>query len=192
MSVDRMPAQDKYIGMGGKKEISDEAIQTLKKLLSHKSFINMSIGLENIILRKNNLLRQHTIDSSLLLNNAVTERNKIADLYLLTRNFIWWSSLVFYLSNNRKEFDLERCTQFIQTYSGTYLSQDQLSSSLILIVAPYNFRAIDLIQTTTITLQDAIMTGYCSDCCTNSRCREKNFPSSTPHTCYDKCMEIMK
>jgi hypothetical protein len=174
----------------GDNYIHDNNNKRLKHLMSPQIFLDVSINLEYKVFRDNNLLREHDLSNSLLFKETSDKRSKISELYYLSRNSIWWSSLIYYLFIGKSDFNLKYCIDFIETYSGRVLTVGELSASLILIVPQLkDQKPINLIRTTDLVLADVLKSGDYIDCCKDYECRMT--VAESEQECFSKCMEVL-
>jgi hypothetical protein len=171
--------------------IQKEKIQTknenLEYMASPNFFTSISLAIEYFILSKNGLLKIQKENSTIELGQV--QRNQISDLYFLSRNIIWWDSLLYYIWNHNK-IDLEKCSHFITQTSKMIVTPQQLSTSLIFTIKELGSQnIIEIIKTTNIkkiTLEEITR---CHDCChlNHSDCGI-NYHKN-PGECFIICLE---
>jgi len=147
--------------------IQKEKIQTKNENLDYMAspnfFTSISLAMEYFILSKNNLLKIQKENSTIELGQV--QRNQISDLYFLSRNIIWWDSLLYYIWNHNK-IDLEKCSHFITQTSKMIVTPQQLSTSLIFTIKELGSQSIiEIIKTTNVKKVTLEEITRCHDCC---------------------------
>jgi hypothetical protein len=129
-----------------------------RELLEYGFFIHLSVSAQEILLRRYN--NDYTAFRSLPLVD-----DKIADLYVLTRDFLVWCALVFRTQKLMEPLDnINELAKFIETNSDLHANINNLRFSLARSLSPRTIS--DLIRETKLASEDILkIRRRCHNCC---------------------------
>ncbi|MGD9533467.1 MAG: hypothetical protein AB7V56_06845 [Candidatus Nitrosocosmicus sp.] len=160
----------------------DNVKEKSMRLLSKEKFDEISAVVEEVL--ENGLFIRKDQLSKTSLNS---KRNKFLDLYVLSRNFQWWSVLILYLFS-RMEIanNITLYKNVINDISRIGISVEDLNTSLNEIIPDLNLKAIQVIETTNLSLLNITRGALCLECCRDEKC--KKHYTQTGGNCLDNCL----